>query len=237
MPDSILETVYMTAPTIMPWIHIVKIKVDNDFDYTQYLHWFLPDIVQKIESFRFRHDRVVAFISALLKYYYLAKILNIPQERIVIKDDEFNRPYLALPSIDSVSPHVIDFNVSHSGNYVVMAVSVDVYVGIDIEHRPITDIASLGGMAKIVFSESELALFNNDADNFLLLWTKKEALLKVIGTGFADELHKVTSLDLSIEQELVLGGDVYISVSWSSDPFGDNDEMYYILSIVVKNLN
>ena len=233
-----VNNIPVNTATCEAGIYIVKIKVDNEFDYTKYLHWFSSDIVQKIESFRFRHDKVVAFISALLKYYYLAKILNVPREKIIIKEDAFKRP--CLMQIDSI-PYMVDFNLSHSGNYVVMVVGIDCYVGVDIEHRPVTDATTLGEMAKVVFSESELALFNDsagnfdNADNFLLLWTKKEALLKVIGTGFADEFYKMTRLDLEMIQEVVLGGDTYISVSWSSDLFGNNDEMYYILSIIVKN--
>lgn len=209
-------------------LHIVKIKVDGDFEYVRYLHWFPPHVVNKIQAFYFKHDRVVAFISALLKHYYLAKILNVPQSHIRIQYDCFKRPYL-MP-LEHIATD-IDFNISHSGNYVVMAVTMNGKVGIDIEHRPInSDVSSLKEMAQIVFSESEQLLINDNVNNFLLLWTKKEALLKAVGTGFLDELYMGTNLDLNFVQEIVFGEVKYICVSLLSS---FDDKINYALSVVV----
>lgn len=75
------------------------------------------------------------------------------------------------------------FNISHSGSYVLFALS-DSEVGCDIE-----EIRFLKGirLGKIVFCDNEMKLLGNAFDRlgtFFELWTKKEALLKCMGDGF-----------------------------------------------------
>ncbi len=75
------------------------------------------------------------------------------------------------------------FNISHSGSYVLFALS-ESEVGCDIE-----EIRFLKGirLGKIVFCDNEMKLLGNAFDRlgtFFELWTKKEALLKCMGDGF-----------------------------------------------------
>ncbi len=75
------------------------------------------------------------------------------------------------------------FNISHSGNYVIFALS-DCEVGCDIQR---TDYIKTEGAAKFVFCKEEMNLLKNSydkTDTFYTLWTKKESLLKCIGEGF-----------------------------------------------------
>lgn len=75
------------------------------------------------------------------------------------------------------------FNLSHSGDYVLLAVD-SFEVGCDIEKlRPVEH----GKMGRIVFCENELQKIKSSPDKtgeFFRLWTKKEALLKCMGEGF-----------------------------------------------------
>lgn len=80
------------------------------------------------------------------------------------------------------------FNLSHSGDRVVMAVQAEGQIGVDIEElRPLRRVARL---ARRFLSpdEAELVLGESVAKRdrlFLRLWTRKEALLKGLGGGFA----------------------------------------------------
>ncbi len=85
------------------------------------------------------------------------------------------------------------FNISHSGDYVIIAVS-DSEVGCDIETVKDNDFERLG---KIVFHENERNILKNTSDKkeyFYQLWTRKEAFIKCLGEGFH---FKISSLDLS----------------------------------------
>ncbi|MGA3250430.1 MAG: 4'-phosphopantetheinyl transferase superfamily protein [Paraburkholderia sp.] len=79
----------------------------------------------------------------------------------------------------------ICFNLSHSENTVVLAISSGFEVGIDVEHvRPIEENVPIE-----VFSPREHAEFTAlpDAERqkaFFECWARKEACLKALGTGF-----------------------------------------------------
>jgi len=74
----------------------------------------------------------------------------------------------------------VHFNLSHSGQYVVCAVS-DTDVGVDIESvSPIR-----AAVMRRCFHEEEQQWIGDDASRFTRLWTMKEAYMKLLGTGFS----------------------------------------------------
>lgn len=81
------------------------------------------------------------------------------------------------------------FNISHSGDYVVCALSQR-EVGIDLQvHRA----AGLERMSGRYFSPAEIEAFMRAEDReafFFRLWTRKEAYGKLTGRGIADALNK-----------------------------------------------
>lgn len=87
------------------------------------------------------------------------------------------------------------FNVSHSGNWVAVAIS-DVQVGVDVERmRKVPE-----GVAYRFFSEPEKAMLDKASDDFekahifFVLWTLKESFLKAIGKGLTKSLGTFTVL-------------------------------------------
>ncbi len=82
----------------------------------------------------------------------------------------------------------ICFNLSHSGKYAVCAVS-DRAVGIDAE--TCDDIGSALEIAKRYFTSAEYESIKKSGDTksaFLNIWTRKESLLKALGTGISGGL-------------------------------------------------
>ena len=69
------------------------------------------------------------------------------------------------------------FNVSHSGQYIVMAVS-NKDIGVDIEENKEKDMSSLIR----IFNEAEAKMIKEHAD-FYYLWCAKESLIKCIGSS------------------------------------------------------
>ncbi len=110
------------------------------------------------------------------------------------------------------------FNLSHSGNRAVLAVSRSVDVGVDIERiRPVER-----GLARRFFSAAEVAALealpsDQWLDGFFRCWTRKEAVLKALGVGFSMNL---ASFDVSIAQNesarvLRISGDGGAPHDWS----------------------
>ncbi len=84
---------------------------------------------------------------------------------------------------------LINFNISHSEQIVVCAVSLNNVVGIDIEKEKTIDIYNF----KDHFSDHEWDLLNCSSNTSLFfdLWTKKEALLKALGHGLSIPLKDI----------------------------------------------
>ena len=82
----------------------------------------------------------------------------------------------------------IQFNISHSGEWVVVALTLHSPLGIDVEHQDISK--DIEGLGKRVMTESEFLEFaassyENQANLFYSLWVRKEAVLKCMGTGLS----------------------------------------------------
>ena len=82
------------------------------------------------------------------------------------------------------------FNISHSGKYIVMAVS-DKEVGVDIEENVEKNMSSLIR----IFNEAEAKMIKEHAD-FYYLWCAKESLIKCIGSSIS-HVKEIPSLPLN----------------------------------------
>lgn len=82
----------------------------------------------------------------------------------------------------------VRFNLTHSGDLIVLAVTQGREIGVDVEQR--RPLPHLRTMATGHFSEREQnALFAlppaQQLDAFFRIWTRKEAYIKAVGDGFA----------------------------------------------------
>lgn len=179
-------------------IKLLLVKLPDDFDYISYAKVFSLLNWNKINSFLQKKDQLRAFVSELLQKYWLTSILAINPEELVISFTKDMKPYISQP--ENISK-IVSFNVSHSGEYVAIAVSFDseINVGIDIEF--IQDDFPILEAKSLVFSESEQALISSSVIEFFRLWTKKEALIKAIGYGFNHEYFQTTNLNLDNIEE------------------------------------
>ena len=84
----------------------------------------------------------------------------------------------------------VHFNVSHSGDLILIAVSADRAVGVDVERR--RDIARVGALIDRWLTLDERAALARlrasgaeESDAFLRVWSLKEARLKALGVGIS----------------------------------------------------
>lgn len=145
-----------------------------------------PDERLRAERFRFavHRDRFIAG-RGLLRLR-LGESLGRAGESLRFTCNPFGRPEL----VDSD----LCFNVAHSGNEILIAIS-DGPVGVDLEEFRV--IPDLDLLAQQVFSQPELLAWAEIAPElrvhrFLSLWTRKEALLKGLGAGITQHLKEVS---------------------------------------------
>jgi 4'-phosphopantetheinyl transferase len=84
------------------------------------------------------------------------------------------------------------FSLSHSGDITVAAVAIDHEVGVDVED--LAKMRNIQALATKTLSDAERGYFESsgaDAECFLRLWTRKEAVLKASGLGITRRLSTV----------------------------------------------
>ncbi len=102
----------------------------------------------------------------------------------------------------------LSFNVSHSGEHALIAVSVGGLVGVDVEH--VDPRLNWQELLDLVCTDSEQRALRGEPvwcqrHAFFRYWTAKEALLKAVGLGIAEGLHAVAvqRLDDGVQSPVV----------------------------------
>lgn len=140
--------------------------------------------------FRQNADRLRFAVARGALRHLLGSATGIAPTAISFCHNRFGKPELA-PAHGATG---IAFNVSHSGQYALVALGVASSVGVDIE-RIAPDI-DLAGLMTLVLSEREQAQLAGYPDGmqrlaFFRRWTVKEAVFKALGSGIGAGMQTV----------------------------------------------
>jgi 4'-phosphopantetheinyl transferase len=148
--------------------------------------------LERYHRFHFARDRARFAIAHVNVRRILGAYLDRKPEHLVFRTNPFGKPEL----VAEAQTRSLHFNLSHSRNIALLAVSTDTELGIDIEDlRPIEP-----EVAESHFSPTELAALSSlegEAwlNGFYHCWTRKEAILKAEGVGLNLPLY---SFDVSL---------------------------------------
>lgn len=179
----------MFEKTIDLWID--ELSAANE----QYAYfWDLLDTHERTKTLRFVHDKhryQYAIAHAKLRLI-LATYLKIEPNAINFAFGDFGKPYV---TIDGTA-HTVKFNLSHSGNKMIVAVGYNDFIGVDIEAWD--NKLDFLAIAKQCFAASEttawLALPESEKPAmFYQLWTRKESFAKATGAGITLDVAQVTT--------------------------------------------
>jgi 4'-phosphopantetheinyl transferase len=138
----------------------------------------------------------------------LLSLLKEFDSKLILSDLQYNtyhRPYFNAE---------FDFNIAHSGNMVTCCGTDIGQIGIDIEHIKEIDLSDYTDY----FTTNEWNIidnYSNRSSGFYDFWTRKEAVLKAIGSGFHTPL---SSVDVSEESV------VYDDITYHIQPLEINQE-------------
>jgi 4'-phosphopantetheinyl transferase len=156
-----------------------------------------PDEQLRAERFRFERDRRRFVVGRGVLRHILSRYQLITPEQLQFNYNVYGKPILV--ETDNIQP--IAFNLSHSHELAVYALTIHGIVGIDLEWLRVTNLEQI---AKRFFSAreyTEISLLEGKQKQirFFRYWTLKEAYLKAIGRGIG-ELEQV-EIDLSLETQ------------------------------------
>lgn len=146
-----------------------------------------PDETRRASSFVFeRHRNRFIAGRAFLRVLLGAYIRRSP-ERVQFAYGPHGKPELG----DGAEVTGLKFNLSHSGDVALCAVTLGREVGVDVEE--VRDLHDARGVANRFFSPAENAVLQDMPEGarlaaFFTCWTRKEAFLKALGDGLARPL-------------------------------------------------
>lgn len=113
-------------------------------------------------------------------------------ENIRFKIGKYGKPYLDIENL--AQEKKIFFNISHTASISTLAVSFEGEIGIDIEEKRNRKVEE--SLWNSVCSISEIAYLKSISSNyqeeeFLKIWTRKEAILKAKGIGFMQDPKEI----------------------------------------------
>ncbi len=149
-----------------------------------------PQEIEKAMRYQQENDQNQRIISKAVLRILLNKYTKISPKAIRFSADQNKKPYFENDSADQ-----IHFNISHSGNYILIAIASNP-IGIDVEK--IDTSFTWQNMSDSSLSKIEADFVENSANpsqSFYQLWTRKESLLKATGKGLVDDLAQIPSLD------------------------------------------
>ena len=152
---------------------------------------------QRAKQFRFDDKRSQFVITRARLRHCLAIATGTGASQLEIAADDSGKPFL----VENGHLSEIQFNVSHSQSLALIAVTRGQAIGIDVESLE-KNVQHLR-LAEHYFSDQEkkslAALANGQvAASFFACWTRKEAVLKAIGTGIA---YGLDSFDVATTPE------------------------------------
>ncbi len=170
--------------------HVWRVRIPTQTDHLDQWRGILSDDERKrAEQFKFDKDRNAYCTTRAVLRELLARYTHQPPESLDFEVNAYGKPELT----NACNSQDVQFNVSHSGAYALLAFGKTHPLGVDLER--IRD--NVQDITDLLLSSMEKELFNGLTDTQRLaslfhVWTSKEAIIKALGKGFSIPLHDVT---------------------------------------------
>jgi 4'-phosphopantetheinyl transferase len=178
LPDAI-NRVALPNPEIEVWLARLDLGIDQVVQCTELL---CGDEQLRAGRFRFERDRRRFIVARGVLRMLLGSYLDIAPAAVKFGYTQHGKPFLTNHASQ------IHFNLSHSGERALYAISISFDLGVDIESlKREIDYESL---ARRFFAPREYVALLRVAEPdrkraFYACWTRKEAVVKAIGDGLS----------------------------------------------------
>ena len=180
-------------------IGLAQCYLDDDRDITLSEAWALlsPDETARALRFHFAHDQTRYARGRGFLRRVLGQVCGQDPVRLVFGIGAQGKPFL--------QNSLLDFNLSHSRDLAVLAISHMGPLGIDVEF--IDRKADITGLAQSCLTAAEAAVLADLAEQdrqarFFAFWTAKEARMKMTGEGMSLPPHQIV---LDLQEGLPVG--------------------------------
>ena len=184
---NVFHQIWCQPPEDLPWphdeVHVWRATLVLPEAAAHRLEQFLAaDERDKMQRFRFEKDRRRYLIGRGLLRSLLGRYLDVVPQALRFETMVAGKPHLASGQGE------LQFNLAHSGEYVLIAIADRRAVGIDVEE--VRDDFDTGETAAHFFSPNEQHVLETltglaKIEAFFECWTRKEAYVKARGEGLS----------------------------------------------------
>lgn len=152
----------------------------------------------RIDQFVFAKDAKSAMAGRLLIRKLIAEKMGIPWNEICLQRTAKGKPFLA-NEVSCSSQKQYTFNISHQGDYAVLAAEPLLQVGVDVMKTVQPGSSTIADFFRIMtrqFTDHEWKVIKSagtewtQLDMFYRHWALKECFIKAIGTGIGFNLQR-----------------------------------------------
>jgi 4'-phosphopantetheinyl transferase len=157
------------------WVAVASVEtLDSDEKFLLLSN----DEKQRAGSFKSKNDRARFIIAHALKRYLLSQIINIDPSSLCFSSSDKGKPFCD-------DDKTLDFNISHSAEWVVFGVSSIAAIGVDVERAD--RVIGKKTVAYALTEQQVLTLVGaaDTVEKKMLYWTQKEAVSKALGVGIS----------------------------------------------------
>jgi phosphopantetheinyl transferase len=173
-------------------VYVCSFRISEYLDrFGRMLQELLPGEQVRAQRFYNDTDRRRFVLGRAIIRRLCGSYLNVESIRILLDQTACGKLYLnSVPS----GREPFEFNISHSGAFVLVAWSEGQPVGVDVEAVDQGGAVEYREIARVAFSDTECAVLSAACPGelratFYRIWVRKEAVLKGEGCGFAGELR------------------------------------------------
>ena len=196
-----------------PEVHVWCVRTDlNETQCAELAGILAPAEKAAGSKFHFAADRIRYLVSHAQLRWLLAQYAGVDPETITFRATEYGKPFIAEPPI----ARGLCFNLSHSGQLALVAVTRNRELGVDIER--LKDKVAAEELADRFFCSPERNWLKTlpqeeRCKGFFRLWTVKEAVLKAQGTGLGTLLDGLC-VRLTGDSRVLVNSDGPLGQDW-----------------------
>ncbi|RWY53778.1 4'-phosphopantetheinyl transferase family protein [Mucilaginibacter gilvus] len=171
-------------------VHVYRINISNNLHLLDaFLATLMPAEKERGGRYFQLKDRQRFILSRGAQRDILGRYLNQPAAEVAFALGGNKKPFLVTDGKPA-----IQYNITHAGDWILLALSNEA-VGADVEF--VDNEFQFNDILEEHFSKAEIAFIGQGtpAENFYLLWTRKEALVKATGQGLGEHLKVTPSLN------------------------------------------
>ncbi|XP_059306098.1 uncharacterized protein LOC132057492 [Lycium ferocissimum] len=198
-----LTPISLPSPKEIHLWYVIPNEVKGESLLNKYMEILSPCEIEKVMSFQRDELRKSALLARALVRATIARYQinsSVTPKSLKFRNNVHGKPEVDWSCSYNWEPPSLHFNISHTSSLIACGVTINSPIGVDVEEKQRTTKHNILALARRYFSKHELEVLTAIRDpyiqnqEFVKLWTLKEAYVKALGKGFSGAPFKTFTI-------------------------------------------